>query len=758
MTMGTHVLVPRRDPGGAMLETPPYVRPAFAPHQGDAVGDLREFFRTIWRWKWTILGLTFGLTMLCTLVLFQITPLYKSDAMVMLEARESKVVDLEAVVAGLPPDVEILQSEIEVMRSRDLMAKVVDHLGLAQLPEFNRALRPPNRLGALLGLDRWLFPLIAGEATELSADERRMAERNRVVSELLKRVSVSAKGRSRVVAIVATSEDPRLAATIANTVADLYIVEQLEGKFEATRRATAWLNERIGDLRESVAVSEEAVEDFRRKSGLIKGRSVNLTSEQASELNTQLILASTSRAEAEARLAQARKLMASPGRGASTTEVLNSPLIQSLKQQQAEVERRAAELSVEHGEKHPKMINIRAEQSDIGRKIRAEIGKIVQGLENEVRVARVRESSLKESLNSIKSTVASSNQAEVQLRALEREANADRMLLETFLARYKETSAQQDIKFQQPDARLISRGAVPEFPSSPKKKLIVPLVAVGSAIIGVLLAFLIEHLNPGFRSAQELEAYTGHPVLGLLPKHRGRVLRGRRLHDRVANEPSSEIGEAIRTIHTSIHLTNMERRPRSILVTSSEPGEGKTTLSIGLARTAARSFDRVVLVDADLRRPAVHRLAGVRAGPGLTELLTGEADLREVIQTDPLSGAHIIAAGATDPNPPALFTSSQMRRQLMKLAEQYDLVILDSPPVLAVSDTRILAQLVDGTLFAVRWYDTKREAAGMGLRQIVTSGGAVMGTVLSMVVPKKYARYGGYGGYGIPGARTRRRA
>ena len=193
-------------------------------------------------------------------------------------------------------------------------------------------------------------------------------------------------------------------------------------------------------------------------------------------------------------------------------------------------------------------------------------------------------------------------------------------------------------------------------------------------------------------------------------------------------------------------------------VTSAEPGEGKTTLSIGLARTAARSFDRVVLVDADLRRPAVHRLAGVRADPGLTELLTGEADLRDVIQTDPLSGAHIIAAGATDPNPPALFTSSQMRRQLMKLAEQYDLVILDSPPVLAVSDTRILAQLVDGTLFAVRWYETKREAAGMGLRQILTSGGAVMGTVLSMVVPKKYARYGGYGGYGIPGARMRRRA
>ena len=758
MTMGTHVLVPRRDPGGAMLETPPYVRPAFTPPQGDAVGDLREFFRTIWRWKWTIFGLTFGLTLLCTLILFQITPRYKSDAMVMLEARESKVVDLEAVVAGLPPDVEVLQSEIEVMRSRDLMAKVVDHLGLAELPEFNRALRPRNRLSAMLGLDRWLFPLIAGGATELSAEERRVAESNRVVSELLKRVSISAKGRSRVVAIVATSEDPRLAATIANTIADLYIVEQLEGKFEATRRATAWLNERIAGLRESVVASEKAVEDFRRQSGLIKGRSVNLTSEQASELNTQLILASTARAEAEARLAQARKLMASPGRGASTTEVLNSPLIQGLKQQQAEVERRAAELAVEHGEKHPKMINVRAEQNDIQRKIRAEIGKIVQGLENEVRVARVREVSLKESLDGIKSTVATSNQAEVQLRALEREANADRMLLETFLARYKETSAQQDIKFQQPDARLISRGAVPEFPYSPKKKLIVPLAAVGSVIIGVLLAFLIEHLNPGFRNAQELEAYTGHPVLGLLPKHRGRVLRGRRLHDQVANEPSSEIGEAIRTIHTSIHLTNMERRPRSILVTSAEPGEGKTTLSIGLARTAARSFDRVVLVDADLRRPAVHRLAGARAGPGLTELLTGDADLRDVIQSDPLSGAHIIAAGATDPNPPALFTSSQMRRQLMKLAEQYDLVILDSPPVLAVSDTRILAQLVDGTLFAVRWYETKREAAGMGLRQILTSGGAVMGTVLSMGVPKKYARYGGYGGYGISGARTRRRA
>jgi len=273
-------------------------------------------------------------------------------------------------------------------------------------------------------------------------------------------------------------------------------------KFEATRRATSWLNERISGLREKVETAESAVEAFRRKSGLLKGSEGTLVSQEISELNTQLILARTSRAEAEARLTQVRQLIRSSGGATSAAEVLDSQLIQRLREQEAEVNRKVAELSEEYGERHPKMINARAELRDLRSKIESEVNKIVNGLANEVGVAKARETSLQRSVDRLKAQVAKSNSAAVQLRALQREANASRTLLETFLGRFKETSAQEDLDIQQPDARIISRADLPDQPSFPKKRLILALVVVGSTFLGVLLVFFVEALDQGFRSGE----------------------------------------------------------------------------------------------------------------------------------------------------------------------------------------------------------------------------------------------------------------
>lgn len=715
--------------------------------------DLREIFQKLWRRKGLIIGTVMVLTVFSVIILFQITPRYTTQTMVMIETRGKNIIDMEAVLSGLSGDVEAVQSEIEVIRSRGLAVRVIDRLKLERMPEFNVSLQPKGVLDEYLDPEKYIakewLEVLSGSRVEelLSAEEESAREKAKITDEFLQRLEVSQKGRSRVIKIEFTSESPKTAANVVNSLAELYVVEQLEAKFEATKRATAWLNERITDLRKQAKASDRAVEVYRKRSGLLASKGITLTSQQVSELSTQLILARASRAEAEARLRQVRELVSTSGGVNSIVEVLDAPLIQKLREQEAERARKVAELSEEYGERHPRMINARAEARDLKSKIKNEVSKIVKGLENEVGVAKTREHSLNIGLEGLKVEVAKSNQAEVQLRSLEREAKANRMILETFLTRFKETSVQEDIEIQQADARIISKADIPELPSFPKKRLILALVVIGSMFLGVLLVFVVEQLDHGFRSGEQIEQLTGLPVLGLVPMLSGLSKLGKTPEAFILKEPASAYGESIRTLNTSLLLSHMDEPPKTILITSSLPNEGKTSISLSLARMAAMSGRKALVIDADLRRPTLHKTLGLRGDVGLTDLLSEKSTLEEVIQKDPASEMHIIAAGSPVQNPPDIIASKRMRRLLDALAETYDLVVLDSPPILAVSDSRILSNEVAATVFLVRWADTKREVAIQGIKQMIASGGSLSGVVLSMVDAKKHAKYG-YGDSG----------
>ncbi len=492
--------------------------------------DLGQLLRKLWRRKGIIFGTMTVLTVLTAVTVFQLTPRYTAEAFLIIETRGSNVAaDVEAVLSGLSADRETIQSEIEVLGSRGLADKTVNRLNLHRNPEFNASLRPTGLLAEFLDPARyipkeWLTAIFGhGGDESLTEEELRAREKVRVTNTFLEHLTIVPKGKSRVLVVQVFSENPKTAAEIANTHADLYIVEQLEVKFEATRRATAWLNERVTGLRGKVKATEKAVEVFRQSSGLLggegggAGEGITLTAQELSELNTQLILARTAQAEANARLHQVRALVSEAGGVESAAEVLQSVLIRELRTQEAEVARKVAELSGEFGERHPKMINARAEIQDLRNKIEAEVGKIVKGLENEVGVARVRVATLRASLDDLKKRAAEANKASIRLRALEREATANRTLLETFLARFKETSAQEDLSAQTPDARIISLAEVPDRPSFPKKGLMIAMAFVGSTLIGLMLVFGIEQLDSGFRSGEQIEQATGVPVLGLVP-------------------------------------------------------------------------------------------------------------------------------------------------------------------------------------------------------------------------------------------------
>lgn len=733
--------------------------------------NVTDLFRKLWGKKGLIIATVLVCMAATVTILFQITPRYFSETLIMIEPRANKIVDVESVVSGLSGDTESIQSEIQVILSRDLAQRVITALKLDNNPEFNPSLRPKGFMDSLkeysFGLSdviprEWLDAAIGeregrldkavkngplpgssfgqNQTPQIPTDETAIKGGTLTINSFLGKMSVKQMGRSRVISVGTTSMDPALAAKIPNTMANLYMDQMIDQKVAATRQASAWLDRRIGLLQDQVAEAEAAVERYRSRSGLLETRGSTVSSLQVAELSTQLIIARTKTAETRARLDQTRQLLNSPEGILTSAEVLKSPFIQKLRETEAEVQSRAAELSNEYGERHPKMISARAEIIDINNKIIEEASKIISGMSNEVEIARARERALSKNLEKLKTEMAKANKAEVKLRSLEREASASRSLLETFLSRYKETSAQEDQDAQRADARIISTAGVPLNPSFPRKKIILVFAFIGSLGLGALLVFLTEILDKGFRGSDQLEELTGIPVFGLIPLLTNKPER-ESTAGYVVRNPISHFSEAVRTIYTSLLLSHVDNPPTKILMASAQPDEGKTTITLNLARMQAMAGRKVLIIDADLRRPGISKIIGLEDKPGLVELLLEEAEIEDTIFKDRESGAFVIPAGKPTQNPPTLFTSGRMSRIISALDKRFDVIFIDSPPVLAVSDACILATKVDATVLVVRWADTSRKMVMAAVKQLDRASESLAGVVLSMVDLKKNVKY-----------------
>lgn len=704
--------------------------------------DLQWLVRTLIRRKWAIILPALMAALLAALIVTQVAPTYTGYAEVLIDTRQAKVTDIEEVLTDMTGDADMMESQVRVLQSRNLAYKVVDSLQLDQDAEFNSNLQEPTLVSSAVG---WVKSQFIGLGVlspppAVSPEVALMLERSDVVDNFLKALNVDLLPKSRVIGITFHSEDSERAAQVANKIAELYVLDQLEAKYDATQRATKWLTDKIADLRKSVASSEQAVEKFRSQAGLLQSQGGTLISQQISDLNAQLITVRAARAEAEARLSQVRQLIRTAGGADAAGDVLKSPIIQQLSQQETEGRRKVAELNQEFGDRHPRMISAKAELADVQGKIQREINKVVNALENEVGVARAREIALDRGLDQLKTRLSQSNTAEVQLRALERDADASRAMLESFLARFEQTSAQLDSSVNETNARIISRADVPVNPSFPPSKLIVAVALIGSALFAALIVLGIEQMDRGYRSGEQVEKGTGLRSLGLVPMVRGGSGKNPAAH--LLRHPSSMFGESIRSLYTSILLSPGEAPPKKLMVTSSQPKEGKTTIAICLGRMRALSGHSTVIIEADLRRPSIHRALGIPRRPGLTDLILGDVQLSDVLVKDADSGAYIIPAGKLAPDPTEILTSPRMKELLNQLSREFELVVVDSPPIVAVADARLLAPQVDSAVLVVRWAKTGREVVSLAAKQLQEAGGRIAGAVLSMVDSKKHARYG----------------
>ncbi len=672
------------------------------------------------------------------------TPKYTATANVMLDPRKEQVTNVEAVLSGLPADSSVVDTEVEILKSRQLAERVVARMKLDQDPEFNPSLAKPSGVKLVVGSIKNLFASSRPKDARVD-DVTAQRQREAIVDRVLANLEVRRSGMTYVIQVSFQTTDPAKSARIANAFADLYLLEQLEAKFDATRQANTWLNTKLNELRGQVQSSEAAVAQYKIANNLLSASGATLTEQEISTYNQQVALSRAEQAEREARLAAAKRQLAAGSSGEELGEALGSEVIQQLRSQRATISGRVADLQGRYGPRHPEMLKAQRELADVDGQIQAETRRIVTNLETQAQIARQRAGSMSGSLGSARGTLASNNRAAVRLRELERDAEAVRTLYESYLNRFKETSSQQGI--EQSDARVVSKAKIPTKQSSPKVSVnfaIGFVLAIGAGFAALVIA---EMLDSGLTTSQDVERRLDVPYLGGIPTLSSVAETKSMPVDFVVEKPLSGFSEAFRNLRASIRYARLGENVQVVAITSSLPGEGKTTTSICLGRAIAMQGQRTVVVDCDLRRRTVNRVLGVEPTVGLLEVLSGQATLDQVLKHDPKTGAAFLPLANSNFTPKDVFGTEAMDKLIAELRRRFDMIILDTAPLLPVADTRILAPKADAVVFLARWRKTPQKAIEAALALLSGTGANVAGVALTQIDMKEQARYG-YGDAG----------
>jgi len=663
----------------------------------DAI-DLHALIAAFRRRLGLFMAVTAAVCMIVLALMLGQPPVYTATASLQINTRKEQVVAGQAVLSALDAEAAIVDTEVEVLKSPQLAAQVVQTLDLISDPEFNARLRSSTLTKHL--------PRTTPAPTDAQI------ERQQVIDAVRRRLTVRRVGLTYSMAVSFTSEDPSKAARIANAFAEAYLQSQLTAKFDANAQANSFLGARLEDLRRQVEAADAAVSAYRIENGLLSAQGATLTEQEISAYNQQLALARAQQAEQDARLRTARAQMAAGSNGDDVGEALSSPVVQNLRAQRAAISTRVADLSVRYGPLHPDMIRARQELSDIDAQIQAEIRRVVSNLDAQAQVARQRAASVQSSLDAARGALADNNAASVRLRELEGEAEAARAIYRAFLDRYRETSAQTGV--EQADARVVSRATPPTSQSAPNLMISLALglmlgAAAGTGAVGAI---------PLASSVATAEDQTLHPI------------------DLVVQRPLSVFAEAFRALRTSITpIVSVVGEPsaRIVAVTSALPGEGKTTTAVCLARVAARSGGRVLLIDGDPRRRGVTWMLGLNPDHGLAEVLHGAAAWRNVSVLDPASGAQVLPLLGSGLSADDLFGAPPMTTLLDELRQAFDLIVIDTAPVLVLADARILAAKADSVVLLARWRKTPARAVAAAIRILSQSGVRLSGVTLSQV-------------------------
>ncbi|HVZ98878.1 MAG TPA: Wzz/FepE/Etk N-terminal domain-containing protein [Caulobacterales bacterium] len=642
-------------------------------------------------------------------------PKYEATAQVMIDPRQDRVVDPQQQLSDVSPDSTFVDSQAEVFNSRHMAERLAQALHLNNDPEWNKA--------AVRGANAPLTPAVI-ERVHGAID----AHRN---------------GMTHVIDVKVTARSAAKAALMANTLISLYQLEQIEQGQRASQQASAWLSQRLQELRVELNAKEAAAEAYRAQHGLLTAQGATLTEQQIRDAQIAVTNAQTDLAEKQARYRQVRSMISSGSSPDMIAGVISSETIRDLRAREADVARRQADMESRYSDAHPALQNVRAERADIERQIGSEIARISSSLESEEEVARARLASLQGHLAAVQGRLLNNGADQVQLNELDREAAGARAVYESFLQRAHEISDQGVLT---PSTRLLSLATPPAAPASPKLSLSLAIAAILGLVVGLIAGMLVHQFDDTLGSADDVERGVGLPAVASIPVMPRKVLRNLPLRERhpsgylLAN-PLSAFAEAFRVLRASIVYSQGRQGHKIVAVTSALPGEGKTTAALCLARVAAMSGEKVILIDCDVRRRSLNDILDIAPRAGLLEVLSGQQNWRSVIGRDEGAGTHVLPLSATDTPLHDVFGSPAMKKLMDELAAEYDLVVLDCAPVLAVAETRALVALSDMVILLGRWRKTRTRALASAIHQIEATGASVTGVALNCIDPRAPGRY-----------------
>ncbi len=709
--------------------------------------QIRDFLGRQWR----LIALVMGLSIVAGAGYVAISPsMYTAQTDMIIDTKKITWTQGELASENRTIEDASVESEIETTRSERVAEAVIRRLHLTEDPEF---------AGSGPGLRRRIFSFLRlVKEPEQPSDGELLSG---VIGAVKDRLRVTRLGRSYIEQIAFTSLDRDKAAKISNTFADAYIEDQLEAKYEATRRASAWLEQRIGELRKQASDAYREVQDFKSKNGIIIGVDGKLASEvELDQLGVALAKARADTSQAKAKLDRIERVLEQRTDKETfnipdpiVTDALSNPVITKLRQQFLDDQNKESEWSARYGADHQAARNLRAEMAALQRAIWDEISRIAESYKSEVQIAKSQEESIDKRMTEVFQQSATTRQAQVRLRELETAANTYRGIYETFLSRFTQSVQQQS--FPSTEARVVTYASPPKSPSSPKVGLTLALAALCGLGLGVMSAFAREQMNRQIHTRAELEGLLGTSCLAVLPalgkkrksalKKRGATKDSGGVFQLISEAaPFSATAEALRYIKVAIDLH--PAGGKVIGIVSALPGEGKTTVAAGFAAFVARNGGRTLLVDADLRNPSLTRTLGYTDTPGLIELVADKSQLDDLVISDSRhkfdflpSSTRIKASNSSD-----ILNSLAMKQMLKVAKNDYDYVLVDLPPILPVVDVKAVAHLFDAFVLVVEWGSTSTDEILKAVSASPTLSERLLGAVLNKADEDVMRRFEGY--------------
>jgi succinoglycan biosynthesis transport protein ExoP len=690
---------------------------------------LREYMRVLIKRKYMVISVVVGIFMAVVVASLRQTPVYDAVGRIAVNKADSNLISFK----DSAPDTDYvyeqsdLDTEVHILQSDLLTLQVIRKLNLDKHPEFGGH------------SDQKQANLVADP---LQSDSNHVSS---LLASFHGRLRVSLIPNTRIIEIHFTSADPQLAALAVNTLASVYVEQNYQTKFESTMAASDWLSKQLVDLQMKVETSQEKLVRYQKEHEILgTDEKTNIITEKLGEINREMTVAESDRMQKEAIYRQTQ----SNDPVAIAAAIVSDPaamLLDKLREQQAALRVQIADLSIQFGPSYPKIAQLNNQLKEIDRQFQTETDKAVDHLKGQYLAALQREEMLRGAFDKQKQEANKLNESAIEYSILKRDLDSNRTLYEGLLEKLKEASVTAGLKSN--NFRIIDAARVPTVPSEPNIPRNLSFALVLGVISGVGLAFLLENMDNTVRTPEQAQAISGLASLGMIPlgsKSGNNGPHGKRLALTPASKevveivtqvrPQSQMAESYRALRTSLLLSNLGAPPKVIMVTSARPQEGKTTTSINTAIVLAQKGVRVLLMDADLRRPSVHKTLGMGPRSGLSNVLTGSATVQQTITTSQiLSNLFIMPAGTPPPNPAELLASSNMRDLLLELRPQFDHIVIDTPPTLSVTDAVVLSPRADATLLVIRSGQTTKQALRRARDILMQVNAHVAGVLLNAV-------------------------